>query len=228
MLIKRAALAAALPATTSDDTRYHLQAVQVSLGHTVEATDGHIAVRITDTAPLLDTEYPIISGAEMVADQTGPVLLPADVCKKLIGVTPKKTTIPVMQSIRFGRNGQPDTVLAVATDLQTPMIATIRTDESGNFPNLDRVIPPADKAGTVTLIVGTEVLEVLIKAAKAVKNSHAAVYLQIPTAPADRLETKTADDGTPIRDGPVCSAVRFAVKGADGLEMIGALMPMRN
>jgi len=38
MLIKRAALAAALPATTSDDTRYHLQAVQVSLGHTVEAT----------------------------------------------------------------------------------------------------------------------------------------------------------------------------------------------
>lgn len=65
MIIRRELLQAVLPATSSDNTRYYLKGVQVDPAkHTATATDGHVLLIATDTAPFPDEDFPAVPGAE--------------------------------------------------------------------------------------------------------------------------------------------------------------------
>src|SRR5678810_545182 len=127
MIIRREVLKAVQSAVTKDDTRYALNHIQVQPDGACVATDGHVLLIGRDRYPMADADYPTDSLPEFSGDSTTPVMLPADVVTKLIAGTPKKTPIPILQSIRIGANGAPNKVYAVSTDLQTPTVYAVPT-----------------------------------------------------------------------------------------------------
>jgi DNA polymerase III sliding clamp (beta) subunit (PCNA family) len=212
MIIRRETLQAALAATTSDNTRYFLHAVQAEASaNRVVATNGHILLIATDKSPMKDEDFPNVAGAEFHGSPEGAVLLDADVCKSLIATMPKKTSIPILQTAQLSVNGSPTTLTLAATDLKAPRVAAIDTKDAGLFPAYDRIMPKADRAG-VKLCMAVDVLEQLIKAAKAVSSKH--ITFDVPTSDAD------------VKSGAVISAAGVTMDGADVL-VTGVAMPCR-
>jgi len=221
MIIRREALQAALAATTADDTRYFLNAVQVRPDGSVAATNGYVAFIVSDSSNMADADFPIVPGAEFHGSPAGNVLVSADVCKRLIkGTEQGKRSMPILRCVQVSKNGSEETATLAATDLKIPTVATVTKDPDANFPVLERVIPKADKEGIVSIVLGTEVLEQLIKATNAIKGERFSkgIRFDIPTHERDRMD----------KIGTVCSAVRVTVKTAEGLELVGAIMPMRD
>ncbi len=209
MLLKRQALLATLPATTFDDTRYALHAIQIDpKAHAYTSTNGNVLLRVVDREPVKDSEFPNVPGAPFDHDPET-ILIPAPVAKQIASSLPKTVTIPVLGMAQLSANGDPDTCTIAVTDLDTPQVRTI-TPIDGLFPKHEAVIKAPTKA--VRLCVSTAVLKVLIKAVDAVSQGapSARVTLTIPTS-----ETN------------VTGSVRFDTAGADGLELSGALMGMR-
>lgn len=221
MIIRREMLSAALAATTPDDTRYCLNAVQIDAAkRCVVATNGHILLVATDTNPQADTDFPLIPGAEYHGDPAGAVLADADVVRSIIAATPKKTPIAILTSVQLGANGSDNTAMMSATDLKAPRVAVITNEAGRNFPNYERVLPKAGRPG-VRVCLSVEVLDALVKAAKIVRsgvqtNSHqlATIVFDVPTGATD------------LQDGAVITALGVTMKGAD-VTVTGAAMPCR-
>jgi len=224
MIIRREALAGALAATTADDTRYFLNAVQVRQNGDVAATDGHVAFIVHDNRPMDTADFPTVPGADIHGEPARDVLVPFETAKRLIAATPKGKrgagSIPVLAGIQVGRNGAEGVTVLAATDLSVPAVATIQHDPNGQrFPELDRVIPAAD-AARVRVSLAVPVLEAIIKAAKAVHGSKRlqTITLQIPEP------AKHVDDAKP--QNTIVSALRLEIVG-DDLTVTGAVMPCR-
>lgn len=224
MMIRREALNAALAATTADDTRYYLHAVQVVPDqHAVVATNGHILLIAKDTAPQLNEDYPLVPGAPFNSSPTVPVLIAADTVRSIIAAMPKKSLLPILGCAQLSTNGTPQTFTLSATNLSAPCVATIDTSANGaggtsNFPNYERVMPKADRQ-SINVCMAVDVLEDLIKAAKAIKASAKnggapKITFNVPTGKAD------------TQDGAVISALGISMIG-ETVTVTGAAMPCR-
>ncbi len=212
MLIRREVLAAVLPAVTDDDTRYFLSKVQIRPDGEVRATNGNIAILASgvDGYRFPDEDFPTIPGAPFHGDPSGSILVDEPTIKRLIGATDKgKRSLPVLRCVQVSRNGSELTSTLSATDLKAPITATIVSEPTENFPELDRVMPAADKADTVALVLGVPVLEALLKAAKAIDTR--TIRFDVPT------------DG---KDRAVLTAIRVTATGPDA-KIVAVAMPCR-
>lgn len=220
MIIRREALHAAL-AATAEDTRYYLNAVQLEpAAHRVVATNGHVLLIVTDHSPFPDADFPSIAGAEFHGDPAGAILAGADIVRAILSATPKKTSIPILTCAQLGANGTEQSATLAATDLQAPRVATLTNEMDGRqFPQYERAIPKADRPG-VRVTLAVDVLEQLIKAAKAIKpgaRSHPMITFDVPT---EEQHIDKADHRT------VTAALGITMKG-DAITVTGAAMPCR-
>ncbi len=205
MIIRRETLQAALAATTSDNSRYFLNAVQAEPAHNrVVATNGHILLIATDNAAYKDEDFPQVPGAGFHGDPAGPVTLDADICKGMIAAMPKRPTLAILATAQLSVNGSPETVTLAATDLQAPRVATINTADAGRFPAWERVMPTGE---AITMCLAVDVLEQLIKASKAVGSKH--ITFDVPT-----------------KHTNVATALGVSMKGTD-VTVTGCAMPCR-
>ncbi len=229
MIIRRSVLQAVLPATTDSDRRYSLDAVNVRPDGTVEATNGSIAILARDKSPIDDADFPIVAGSEFKGNPAGNILIPTAIVKSMIAAMPKRSPIPVLAALQLGANGsETGSAFVSATDLQAPRVAHITND--GTFPAIDRVIPAADKAGTVDVFFAVDVLETICRAARAVsasgkKSKAPIVRFAIPTAKGDRISL-TKDGEKTGEAGEVSTAVRVTYSGPD-VDLVIAAMPCR-
>lgn len=214
MLIRKETFQAAMCATTADDTRFYLNAVQLHPDGRVVATNGHILLIAKGKDSLTDEDMPIIPSAPFIGSPTTPVLLLAPTVARVIAGIPKSTgrgvRLPVLQTVQISTTDPDGAVTLASTDGAIPTVATVLpTDE--RFPNWERVIPSADQK-TVDLCLGIPVLEALLKAAKitcGAKYPTPTITFTIPTA-------------API----VISAVGISISGAD-VDVTGVAMPCR-
>lgn len=209
MLLRRELLKATLPATTEYAHRCKLNALQLHPDGRVVATDAHVLLVATDAAAIPEEDFPALPDAPALTPLAGPVLLPASAAVRLINGTAKRNTIRVLQTIRVGQSG--DGALAASTDLNVPTIVRIPASEPSAFPNWERVLPATDRpAVKVTLAV--DVLQTLIKSAKAI--GARTVMFSVPTTPPDGQE------------GVVLDALGVSMR-QDGLSITGCAMPCR-
>lgn len=212
MIIRREALAAVIPATTAEDTRYFMDALCIEPDGRVIATNGHVLLIATDKAPQPDADFPTVPGAAFNGTPEHQTLVKTDVVKSLMAVMPKRSTIPILGSIQVSQNGTPQTATLAATNLQTPCVATVTREADMNFPQYERCIPTTPAA--VRVILSADVLETLIKSARAIatKKSAPRITFDIPA---------NGDDGI------VAGAIRVSMQGID-VDVTGAAMPMRS
>lgn len=215
MIIRREALASALAAVTDDDTRYALGSVQIRQNGDVAATDGHVALIVHDDRPMDTADFPDVAGADIHGELARDVSVPAATCKRLISATAKgKRAIPVLTGVRVGRNGADGVSVLAATDLAVPAVAILQVDPHAQaFPDLARVMPAADDT-RVRLSMSVEVLESLIRAAKAIGagKRFQTINFQLPAASEKTHAIETT--------------IRIEIKGAD-CSIVGAAMPCR-
>lgn len=214
MIIRREVLKAVQAATTKDDTRFALGNIQVQPDGRCIATDGHVLLIGKDRYPHDPNDFPTAGLPEFSGEPTAPVLLPTEVVSRLIAGTPKRNTVPILGAVRVGVNGGPDKVYAVSTDLQTPTVYAVPTDDVPEFPAWERLIPK-DRAYTRTVVLGVPVLETLIKAAKSAGST--AITFEIPTEGKHYAKTE-----------PIClvDSIPVSFKGS-GVEVSGVVMPVR-
>jgi hypothetical protein len=173
-------------------------------------------IKASDRAPLPEADYPTIPNAPFHGNVDTPVLLPADIAKRLIDASgkPKRHgNLEVLQSIQVGRNGSDDTAVCSATDLQVPVSVSITPDPGKRFPEYSRVMPKPDRPA-ISIVLGVPVLETLIKSAKAIGAT--TVRVDLPT------ETTYHEKGTTI----VSNAIQVTYKSGD-IECTAVLMPCR-
>jgi hypothetical protein len=226
MIIRRELLAAALSAVSPSDTRYALGSIQIEPSGRVSATDGHVLITAKQYAPSPDADFPNVTGAPYHGDPSDPVLLPSDLAARLIKATPKKSTIPILQCVQVARNGSDHTATITATDLQIPTIANVQTTkhpEGRAFPAIDQVLKQSSDATFITVALAVDVLETMIKAAKAISGGKAtpSIQFQIPTHNASLTEGKSVAGKT------VCGSIPFTVHGVDEIQVSGVAMPVR-
>src|SRR4051812_32393968 len=210
MIIRRETLAAVLPAVTFDDSRYFLSSVCIEPDGRAVATDGHVMLVATDNSPMPDEDFPIIPGAPFHGTPAAATLIDADVIRGLLSAMPKRPTMPILAAVQLSQNGTPQTATIAATDLQAPRVATV-TSEGKTFPSYERVMPAAEQP--TTLVLAIDVLETLIKSAKAVHGTR-----KSGPAPMIRFDI-------PKNEGnQVTAAVRITITGAD-VTVTGAAMP---
>ena len=233
MIIKRAALQAALQATTPDDTRYFMTGVQAEPAkHRLAAIDGHILLIVTDRFPEQDADFPTTNGAIFKGDPATPIVIPLDAIKAMIGTMPKKPTIPILGCAQLSAGETEATATITATDLTAPRTATITRDEQGKFPNYEGLMPKADRE-VVRVCLAAEVLERLCKAAKLIGNgrSNPTITFDVPIGKGDREKGERTLDpatGQPREGAPgaVVAPVGITITG-DTLEITGLAMPCR-
>jgi DNA polymerase III sliding clamp (beta) subunit (PCNA family) len=220
MIIRREALQAALAATTDTDKRYDLHAVQVDPSkHAVIATDGHVLLIATDKSPQDDADFPLVPGAEFHGTPVAPVIVPADTVRAMIGTMPKRSTIPILGCCQLSTSGSESTATLTATDLSAPRIATLNREDAGQFPSYERVMPATDRP-SIRLVLAVDVLEAIIKAAKAVSATGARakspmIHFDVPTGAKDRQKDGAQE---------VISPVTITVNGVD-VNVTGCAMP---
>lgn len=213
MIIRREVLKAVQAATTKDDTRYALNHIQVQPDGACVATNEHVLLVGRDRYPHDAADYPTANLPEFSGEPTAPVLLPSDVVTKLIAGTQKRTTIPILGAVRIGVNSGPDKVYAVSTDLQTPTVYAVPTEDVPQFPQWQRVIPEG-RQNTRTVVLGVPVLETLLKAARAAGSQ--SIMFEVPT------EEKHYNK----RTNALFDSVPVTINGSD-VELTGVVMPMQ-
>jgi hypothetical protein len=220
MLLRHTALKTALLATTADVTRYALNAVHVRPDGVVEATDGHILVRCTDTAPMDPADFPTVpSAASPLQPAEKGILISTDHVKKLLGTMPKRATIPCLQTVNVGTiDAKP---YAVATDLDTPLVIALeRTNDGATFPTTDRVMIKDGDRAVIRVTLSAAMLQTLARIGKEVGTSKTpTVTLEIPT---EAEYHATHPNGT----HGVTSGIRFTA-GDGEVHADGVVMPCR-
>jgi hypothetical protein len=212
MLIHRNALSAVLPAAAKDDTSgYSLNGICVEPDGAVAATNGHLLLTARSSRER-DDNYPVKGVPEYRGDPDGRVLINRDDVQRLIKAIPKKTTIPVLEYAQLTKAGNNGHVTIAATDLSSVHVTAVDTSAQASFPNYAKLEPAADRP-EVTVTLAIDVLEALIKGAKAI--GAVGVTLGVPTTDAD---------------AKVTTALRVSMRGRlydPSLVVSGLAMPMR-
>lgn len=221
-IISKQAIRVALHCTNADERRDFAQHVFIEpTGGTVMATDGMIAIKVTEPHKFPVTDFPVVPGAPALDGADARVAIPANVAKRLAKAS--KTPIPILNAIQVGQpaTGAP---VAIATDLQVPQIASLPAgNDAPTLPDIDRARP--DLSGpAVQVCFSAEMLGRLAALAKEAR-SHAralsGVMLTIPLP----AEMPAAEGDDPVRYVHN-SAVRFELKNSD-LTIDGLVMPCR-
>lgn len=199
IILERHHLAAA--AFCGDEGRYQCSGVNVKPDGTVEATNGHYAIRVP-ASKYPGCDFPEVEGKG--AALSGPAVIPADTMKAAEKALPRKATIPIL-GCAFVGNGGPN-VKITTTDLETPTVRAVAPIQ-GRFPDLDQVTP---KIGPKALHIGMSVEYLRDIAAYASKVGAKGIELIIP-------DPKTAGE-TPVV---------FSVSLPDTQKATIVLMPMR-
>ena len=234
MLIHRDTLRAALLATTKEDSRYFLHAVQVRPDGTVVATNGHMLVTVRDSHTIPDEDFPRMANTGVfVTSPTEPVCLPVPLAEKLIAATQKKGTTPVLACVQIGQDAAGG-IFATATDLETSLSSPLPTgDNAPRFPTtVDRSMVSEDRPH-LSVKFSACYLAALVKAAGILYGKHpydGVVEFQIPTEPKYQATrtVSTAEDGTPITEptGEILAQIRVVITGPERT-LDGVLMPVR-
>lgn len=182
MIISRQALKAAAVACDPAQNRYFSAAVFVTPADGVQATDGHLAVKVADRSPFPDADFPVVDGVPELATPTANVPIAVDTLDRLIKATAKRSPVPILSSIRVGESADGQRY-AVATDLQAPMVAKVAPVADGpTLPALDRVWLKAD-VPVVRVCIAGPMLARLAKIAAAVHDNakgNQTITLSIP------------------------------------------------
>lgn len=194
--------------TTNDPTRYQIQGLNV-LPDRVEATDGHIAIRVPH-GTMGAEDFPVVPGDDSKPIPDGGVIVPLDALDRAAKGRIRRPTIPVLGTVKIGSDGNGGAV-AVATDLSAGVVARGKVD--GRFPDIAKVLPSReDRSIRVTL--NAHLLKRIAEfAIKANPSQRAAVEVGFWFAP-----DGTASGGAQRFEIPIYEdAGRIAV---------GAIMPM--
>ena len=133
VLIDRAQ--AGLSVFTQDDAgRYSLNFIHVTKDY-VESTNGHVLARLNHDGFTSD-DFPVVDGQ---ATAGADLLIDPDALTKAIKAAPKRSTLPILETVHAGVNSAGETVLTT-TDLDNPTVIKSRTAEV-TFPDCDKVIP---------------------------------------------------------------------------------------
>lgn len=230
MVIRRETIAAALPATANDERRYTLQAVHIEpatgdRAARVVSTNGNVLIIAEESNPIPDADFPIIAGAPFHSTPATPVLVSADIAKRVIKTTPKRVTVPALGCVQISTNGSENVITVAATDLGVPTVATVHRDDVGTFPRYERVIPNDDTRETVPVCLAVDVLETLIKAAKAAEHKY--ITFAIPSDAQGRDRIRDANGDKTDKLGEVTSAINFKMSGGNAdVSVRGCAMPM--
>ena len=221
MIIRRDALKAVLPATTKDDSRYYLHAIQIEPDGRCVATDGHVLLTAIDRAPFDDTDFPAKGVADYKGNPDKTVSIDAGAIEKLIAAMPKqKKAIPILQAVQLSTNGDGGAVVS-ATDLDVPCVVHLSDDQAGRFPDWRRLMPRDDRpALKVTLAVN--VLQALIKAAQATQRGM--ITFELPTEPqyqGTRPAAHEYEESPDVCSGPDCPCVQCGKVAARHVESDG-------
>ena len=135
MLLNPKAVKAAAGCVSDDPSRPSIQGVHVQDGK-LQATDGHIALTLTEV-PMPAEDFPAVSGFSH--DVPTCIIRPKELTDALKGI-PKRPSVPVLQRLAIGRNGNPAALELVTTDLDVVNRTTVRPIE-GPYPNLEQVTP---------------------------------------------------------------------------------------
>lgn len=209
MLLTRALITAARAAMTDDPTRYYLKGMQVTQTEedvTARATNGHLAVTVTQRR-LPDADYPWPKVGLTPGTATDPILVPGDALDALLKVAPKRPRFPVIGAVSVGVT--PTGAGAIgATDLDVTAVRSLDTDPAANFPDFARITPKqAEDDLTVSLTVA--MLTDLLAVAKAIhahtKSSHKGVVKL--TVPRDAAKVAGTQQ--------VIGAIRATMSGED-------------
>lgn len=176
MIVRRTAL---MLATLVRDHGYGAKScIQVRPDGLVAATDGAVALRITDKAPFEDIDFPNGPGTkDPILQPTAPVYLLPEAVDALLKGMPKKPTIAILASVQFQQLPPTGTetkdarpiVRASTTDLVARQVLDIDSSQVTHFPDVDRVFTEAGAvlaAETFKVRLGVEMLETLVKVAK--------------------------------------------------------------
>lgn len=191
MILKRDALQAAAALT---DRRGPLHHIQVTPDGEVHGTDGKIAIIIRSRCPGVDTEFPTVPGADADGQLSVPVCLDVAHVQKLVTGTARKSTIPILDSIRVGQDTEG--VVATATDLSSHVVIRIPTDAvTGPYPNIARVLP-AENRPSVQITLGTPAIKKLLAALQHLDAHSVTLHVaaeDAQTQPVIRIELETVD-----------------------------------
>lgn len=231
MIIRRETLKAVLSATTANETRYNLDAVQIQLDGSVVATDGHVLLVAKEHDPHKDEDFPVKDITEFKGSPDKPVLLPRSLAEKLIAALPKRSAVPILDAVQVSTDGEAGSVIS-ATDLEVPYVVRLPKDDNGQrFPAYAHILPAADRPA-LTVRLAVNVLQAVIKAATAVQGrkttTGGVITFQIPTAPEHqgRKPGTGVDDVPREPDGIVIAGIGVQTKG-DEVDVTGVIMPCR-
>lgn len=196
MLLTKAELGLAKLAD-KEEWRYTMNAIAVTPNETM-VTNGHYAVRVKHD-PLSDDNFPETPGLTHANPNGTPILIRREAALAALAAVPKKTTIPAIERVAIGEDGK----LYVNT-LDT--VQSFKSETTGQFPNIDAVMPAGEPVATVTL---------------------AAKYVRLL---ADYMTAQGGRDRTIVKIsfyGPD-KPVKFESKTAAGQEVVTILMPWGN
>ena len=184
MIIRRETLKALLPITANEDSRYFLQAIQVQPDGRIMATDGHLLLVATDAHPGVDEDFPCSPGTEpFTASPTGSVLIGREIVERILAAMPKKQQrygrMPILETAQLAQGAGDATI--TATDLTASCRIYLPQDDT-RFPQVQQILDKLQDRPEVTVHLGVPVLELLIKAAKAIGTT--TIALRVSTDPA--------------------------------------------
>jgi hypothetical protein len=225
MLTNVATLRALTHIAADQDDRYgcisYVHVAQMEDGAVrAQATDGHIALRVTErwdkTVPVAD----LPAGVDHAGDASAPVLVPIAAIKAITSEkTPRKSPLQnVMNTVAVvPANGRPARVARWSNAWREVALAT-REDDAVAFPKIEKAIPEPD-ARPLMVALNVDLLENLCRAARALQadKKQATVRLRFSNDP-----DKWGKNGYGYEE-----AVRIEMFTSDGATVDGALMPMR-
>ena len=216
MIIRGEALKACLVATDPHETKYNLDAVQLQPDGRVVATDGHLLLVAKETEPFKDEDFPSKDVQAFTGSPKIPVVVPKAIVQKLLAAMPKGAPIPILGAIQVGMNGKRP--YAVATDLETPLVAKLPDPKDARFPEHWPKVLPKKGGPHVTVIFTGKMLQQIARAAAAIGNARTGGYV--------RMEIPLPGQEGPAKHEPIMDAVRIVLPG-DEVEIEGAAMPCR-
>lgn len=191
-------------AASTDPTRPNIAGVYLDEDGSAIATDGHMLVRFVDPCPTDPKDYPVMEGCDPTSDgKLKPVLIPRDTCQQILRAIPKKTTMPVLQTValdveKTNETGAP--VLGI-NDLSSQQVFRPRKEDYG-YPEYKKVVPTNKAKAEIGLAIN--LLERFCKTMKALDVRYVKFEIREPT-----------------------EAITFEATTSNGEKVNGAIMPCR-
>ena len=165
MLVQKEALA--LIEATSQNRLYNTcEAIKIT-NDTVFATDGHMAFKMALPDQSLLDEYPNVSDIQSTEDI---VYLTKDTIKKVAANMPKNPSKPILDYFYIGKNGKPDEINVIMTDLDNHITITQKIDDR-RFPDIESPFSDTEKSDPViTISFSVSLLEKMLKIVKKIQD----------------------------------------------------------